>query len=121
MYRSDAFHVFGLGCLLFRTQVDRGMMNNVCTRLGMVACVLALTACDDTAVEYSLSCSRVQCPNASDTSSFTSSTGARAFTCTWDCADYLGNDDAYVSLTFWNDGGCWALESEFVAGGICGY
>lgn len=82
---------------------------------------LAVVGCDDHRVEYDLSCDRVRCPNADDTSNFTSSTGAQSFTCIWDCASYQGNDGVYVSLTFWNRGGCWTLDSEYVADGICGY
>ncbi len=86
--------------------------------------LLALTTwalgCGGTPVEYDLSCQSVRCDNADDTSNFQSG-NSRAFTCTWDCADYNGDDRVYVSLTFWSwDGGCWQLETAYVSSGICG-
>lgn len=88
--------------------------------------LLALAGCeafeeDAIDVEYERTCETVQCFNTTDTFDY-SSLGDRAFTCRWHCADYRGNSSSYVELTFWSwDGGCWELETEFIASGICGY
>ena len=89
--------------------------------VALALCAAMLSACFEAEpVDYTLSCSNVTCPNATDTSNFNSG-GSYNFTCTWYCHEYGGFDAAYVSLSFWSwDGGCWELDSEYVdPSGIC--
>ena len=86
---------------------------------------MAAASCDDTEsawdnpVEYTISCTNVSCPGATDRSTYSSGNDS-AITCTWNCADYGDSHLSYVSLDFWSwDGACYELESEFVDSGIC--
>jgi len=66
----------------------------------VLSIALSVASCDfDNPVEYELSCSNIDCPNADDTSSF-SSGNDRAFSCIWHCADWKGDSGVYVDLTF---------------------
>jgi len=88
-------------------------------KLLLLIVTLALAGCG-TDVSYTMTCDVVDCDNPTDTTDFQSGND-QAFTCTWNCACYQGNCSKYVSLTFWSwDGGCWALEEEYVSNGICG-
>lgn len=54
-----------------------------------------------------------------DSSEFISGTDHN-FDLIWCCADYQGQQDVYVDLSFWSwDNGPWQLENEYVAEGIC--
>jgi len=88
--------------------------------LMVLVSLLGGPACDafDNEVNYTLSGSDLECPNADDTSYFSSGSYA-SFTCTWLCATYKGDGCQYVSLTFVNQGSRWQLDSEYVSSGIC--
>jgi hypothetical protein len=96
-----------------------------CVISGMI---ISLAACDSgsggigggsKSVNYTLDCQAgPNCKNPSDVNSYTSS-GYISTTCIWYCADYKGQDDKYVSLTFRTTGGCWELSHEYISNGIC--
>ena len=91
--------------------------------------LITLAGCDsgsggiggsDKKVDYSLDCAAgPNCKNPDDVSNY-SSGNYISTTCVWHCADYKGQDDRYVSLTFRTSSGkCWELSSDYVSGGIC--
>lgn len=78
------------------------------------------------AVDYEITCDMeamktgVVCHGPDDRSTFASGND-KSITCVWHCANFKGQEDIYVSLTFWAwDGGCYEPDSEYVSSGICG-
>lgn len=93
--------------------------------LTVAAVVISLAGCSESApasgqptVTYEIAGGIVRCPNANDTSNF-SSGSYQSFSCVWLCATYKGQPSRYVDLTFVGSGSTWVLDSEYVAAGIC--
>lgn len=62
------------------------------------------------------------CNNTSDISTFRGSYFT-SVDCTWQCSTYKEQTNVYVSLDFRRrnqPGATWALDHEYVSGGICG-
>ena len=92
----------------------------------IVGAILLFSAvgCDDdddaVLVDFSVSCSTVSCFNVDETGSFFADDGTEHLFCTWYCGDFNGLSEVFVDLVFERPpGGCFELESEFIADGIC--
>lgn len=65
-----------------------------------------------------IDCTRIRCDRPNDTSSFESGS-FQSFTCVWNCIEFEGSADRYVSLTFVPSDGCWELDQVFESFGVC--
>lgn len=87
-------------------------------RLSIVLISALFAAASTVEPEYEVTCETVECPNASDVSTY-SAPGYASYTCIWHCVDYNGASGVYVAIDFVSNGGCWHKDSEYVSSGIC--
>jgi hypothetical protein len=106
-------------------------MSQTCRVLARcIACLLgaillfSAVGCDDdddaVFVDFSVSCSTVSCFNVDEIGSFFDDDGTEHRFCTWYCGNFNDLSEVFVDLVFERPpGGCFELESEFIADGGC--
>lgn len=73
----------------------------------------------DNDIEFSVTCSQVDCGNA-DSADIDLDGAPQRITCQWDCIDFEGHNDDFVILTFERRAGqCWRRTDTFRAEGRC--
>jgi hypothetical protein len=90
--------------------------------LGAILLFSAVGCDDDDAefVDFSVSCSTVNCFNVDEIGSFFDDDGTEHRFCTWYCGNFNDLSEVFVDLVFARPpGGCFELESEFIADGSC--